>query len=657
MPDKTQAVYVSYAWGGESDVLVDEFASRLPECLELIRDKQAMRPGDWISTFEKEIGRADLVLVVISEKYLHSLYCMRELLYLYQRSQGEREALMSRIVPLTVGELLGARVKDRDGYVQFWEGEHRGVEERLTRRGLDTIGVEDRRELLATQHIKQSVSDLLSWIADTLMPRGEHLASEGVDTAIRLFQERARELGMDTLEFSSRLEESPSNKPEIAGSSGRQGERSETEQIWTALRSHALERLQPRGAKTFLDAVLADYARKIRIDPAPRTAAELVDCFANCSPQSADELLFVVRRALAAVESAAAQSIERKPVQNAAVALYCLAACRFVDEKSLGDGYLQTVASSDNLICGLVATVLTGLKLQFEPSEEGESPCVPHVYDVRRPPGSEADAAAFERAAYCAIYQSRSDAAQTALDQGPLSSKQRKDLAARIRTIIRRDEQTLALVVRDDYGRSHLAEFANNHRVPVLLFSQEVASALIGVDEGVFLADIREFWSELRAFQDARSHQPDSPQSPKPAREAMADSESKTTINIFGPVQNAALNTGNRSVAQAGSNQNAQIGHREGFDPDALNAFGRELLAAVQELGADHGKGVLEPMAETAAKEAAKGREADGKKIMDSLKAIEATGKAFDAGTKIFELCNKGYKLLASLLGLPPSPL
>lgn len=50
-----------------------------------------------IPGFAEEIGRADRVLVVLSDKYLHSPNCMRELLHLFQRSQGDRaDVLMPR---------------------------------------------------------------------------------------------------------------------------------------------------------------------------------------------------------------------------------------------------------------------------------------------------------------------------------------------------------------------------------------------------------------------------------------------------------------------------------------------------------------------------------------------------------------------------------
>ena len=189
-----QRVYVSYAWGGESNVLVDEFEQRLPTPFKLIRDKSAMRPGDWISKFMAEIGRAELVLVVLSDKYLHSVYCMSELLHLFNRSLGDRGNLMQRILPLVVGELHCARARDRDAYVTYWEQEYTDLNALLKKRGIDSVGEADRRELLAIQAFKQQVSDLLAWVADTLMPQGVEVHSKGVEAAIELLQQRAATL-------------------------------------------------------------------------------------------------------------------------------------------------------------------------------------------------------------------------------------------------------------------------------------------------------------------------------------------------------------------------------------------------------------------------------------------------------------------------------
>jgi internalin A len=50
----------------------------------------------------KLIGRADHVIVVLSDKYLRSPYCMTELYGIYQRSLGEKEDFLGRIIPLAL---------------------------------------------------------------------------------------------------------------------------------------------------------------------------------------------------------------------------------------------------------------------------------------------------------------------------------------------------------------------------------------------------------------------------------------------------------------------------------------------------------------------------------------------------------------------------
>jgi internalin A len=53
-----------------------------------------MRSGDLISGFMKRIGRADRVIVVLSDKYLRSPYCMTELHIIYRRSNEEKEEFL-----------------------------------------------------------------------------------------------------------------------------------------------------------------------------------------------------------------------------------------------------------------------------------------------------------------------------------------------------------------------------------------------------------------------------------------------------------------------------------------------------------------------------------------------------------------------------------
>jgi len=99
LPNKrTPELFISYAWGDDSSEdawkhtgVVDRLCETLrKDSWNIIRDKNAMRSGDLISDFVKLISQADHVIVVLSDKYLRSPYCMTELHAIYQRLVGEK---------------------------------------------------------------------------------------------------------------------------------------------------------------------------------------------------------------------------------------------------------------------------------------------------------------------------------------------------------------------------------------------------------------------------------------------------------------------------------------------------------------------------------------------------------------------------------------
>jgi internalin A len=110
-----------------------EVVERLDETLRkegwnIIRDKNAMRSGDLISGFMKRIGLADRVIVVLSEKYLHSPYCMTELYSIYQRTVGEKEHFLRRIIPLVFADARFRTWRDRLVYTTYWRTEFEEME-------------------------------------------------------------------------------------------------------------------------------------------------------------------------------------------------------------------------------------------------------------------------------------------------------------------------------------------------------------------------------------------------------------------------------------------------------------------------------------------------------------------------------------------------
>jgi internalin A len=100
-------VFISYAWGDDGSTegrqrsqLVEHLCKVVQsEDWQLVRDKNAMRYGELISVFMKTLSQADLVIVVLSDKYLHSPYCMAELHSIYQNSRLEKQEFLDHHSP------------------------------------------------------------------------------------------------------------------------------------------------------------------------------------------------------------------------------------------------------------------------------------------------------------------------------------------------------------------------------------------------------------------------------------------------------------------------------------------------------------------------------------------------------------------------------
>lgn len=194
-PAGAQAIiHFSYAWGDASEQTTDDLERILRDAgYQVRRDKSAMRAGGWISDFMREIGQAKHVVVVLSKKYLHSIYCMRELLYLYQISLGNKQAMMEKIIPVVLTDAAISTSKQRLDVVRHWERQLQELRGATT--GLDpqSWGNTTIDELLLIADFVHRSSDMLAWCADVLMPRGSALHGDGGAAILALIEQKCGE--------------------------------------------------------------------------------------------------------------------------------------------------------------------------------------------------------------------------------------------------------------------------------------------------------------------------------------------------------------------------------------------------------------------------------------------------------------------------------
>ena len=117
--NKDNPVYFSYAWGDELEEDVNKLCELMDENgIFFKRDKakgeNSLCPYRWsINDAEKEIGGGTVVIVVISERYLKSLYCMLD-----WHSIRENGNIQERVFPIVLED---ANITDKEVFKKYYD--------------------------------------------------------------------------------------------------------------------------------------------------------------------------------------------------------------------------------------------------------------------------------------------------------------------------------------------------------------------------------------------------------------------------------------------------------------------------------------------------------------------------------------------------------
>jgi internalin A len=175
--EKPREIFISYAWGDETPegeirakAIEGLYTALEKDDFQPVRDRDRIRPGELISAFIRQITRADLVVAVISDKYLRSSYCMSEIHGLWQKSQEDAGLMAERLVPVVLPEVQITGPRDRAPYVRYWREQKKELEELLGELGPD-LDPETFRELRLIRSFSQDVDGILRFVQDVLMPR------------------------------------------------------------------------------------------------------------------------------------------------------------------------------------------------------------------------------------------------------------------------------------------------------------------------------------------------------------------------------------------------------------------------------------------------------------------------------------------------------
>ncbi|MCF4969078.1 TIR domain-containing protein [Nostoc sp. CMAA1605] len=164
-------IYISYAWkdnnsesGKRREELVDQICDTLlAQNYKLIRDRDHLSLGKSIKQFMESIGRGNYVILVISDKYLKSEYCMFEAIEVIKSKEYEQ-----RIFPIVLED---ADIYSKEGqfyYINYWKQQKEKIEK--------IVNEDFQSDIYSAIHhisdkiieISHQIDDFIFFIADKL---------------------------------------------------------------------------------------------------------------------------------------------------------------------------------------------------------------------------------------------------------------------------------------------------------------------------------------------------------------------------------------------------------------------------------------------------------------------------------------------------------
>ncbi len=185
-PSREPQVFVSYAWGDDTPAgqlrtkVVDDLCAVLgQQGIQVRRDRDEMRPGDLISEFMDRLADGDFILLVISDKYLRSEYCMYELFRIYRNCADKSDRFLKKVIPIILPDSKIDSMTDRLQRAIHWTNLEK-EQKPLVEGNLEAVGTEFFRKFKLIGEFARNTSNMLEYLVDKLQPRDfERQAQQG----------------------------------------------------------------------------------------------------------------------------------------------------------------------------------------------------------------------------------------------------------------------------------------------------------------------------------------------------------------------------------------------------------------------------------------------------------------------------------------------
>lgn len=170
-------LYVSYAWGDDTpkgrkrQEDVDRACARAEQNCVVLRDDTVLKQRDRISVFMEEMGNADRILLMLSDKYLRSPFCMFELFEIWRTSKQDPKIFLDRLIVWKPPELNISSPTHRSRPAAYWKRQHEKVERETRHHGSVPRGKDGQVEAKQMLIWYTQLPDILALFSDQVLAR------------------------------------------------------------------------------------------------------------------------------------------------------------------------------------------------------------------------------------------------------------------------------------------------------------------------------------------------------------------------------------------------------------------------------------------------------------------------------------------------------
>jgi tetratricopeptide (TPR) repeat protein len=165
-------IFFSYAWGDTQEqdesrekIVLDLHISLKNDGYNVAIDKEDLGYTGYISKFMEAIGQGKAIVVVVSQKYARSPYCMFELYEIARNCKFNKEEFRQKVLPIMVEFVDFADPLVQEEYLAHWDAEFKKWSTLVKKRATD-LAIEQMQRFDKVKMVKQNFSKLTEWLID-----------------------------------------------------------------------------------------------------------------------------------------------------------------------------------------------------------------------------------------------------------------------------------------------------------------------------------------------------------------------------------------------------------------------------------------------------------------------------------------------------------